>query len=61
MWTAGGASVLDWPELGRLTTGAYADLAVVDRDPLTCGLDDLPGMSVHATMTDGNLVFGSLG
>jgi predicted amidohydrolase YtcJ len=59
MWTAGGAAVLDWPELGTLTPGAYADLVVLDRDPLTCPLDDLPGVVVRATMTDGNVVFGS--
>ncbi len=61
MWTAGGASVLDWPELGRLTPGSYADLAVVDRDPLTCALDDLPHVAVRATMTDGDVAYGSLG
>jgi predicted amidohydrolase YtcJ len=61
MWTAGGASVLDWPELGRLAPGSYADLAVVDRDPLTCPLDDLPQVNVHATMTGGDVVYGSLG
>ncbi len=61
MWTAGGAAVLDWPELGRLAPGAYADMAVVDRDPLTCALDDLPSVAVHATLTAGDVVFGSLG
>ena len=60
MWTAGGAAVLDWPQLGALTLGAYADLVVLDRDPLTCALDDLPDVVVQATMTDGNVVFGSL-
>jgi len=60
MWTAGGAEVLDWPELGRLTPGAYADLVVVDRDPLTCALDDLPQVAVQATMTGGEVVYGSL-
>ena len=60
MWTAGGAAVLDWPQLGALTPGAYADLVVLDRDPLTCALDDLPEIVVQATMTDGNVVFGSL-
>ncbi|HMK11018.1 MAG TPA: amidohydrolase family protein, partial [Acidimicrobiales bacterium] len=60
MWTSGGGAVLDWPELGRLTPGGYADLVVVDRDPLTCALDDLPGVEVLATMTGGDVVFGSL-
>ena len=51
MWTTGGAAVLDWPELGRLRVGGYADLVVVDRDPLTCELDDLPGVEVLKTVT----------
>jgi predicted amidohydrolase YtcJ len=60
MWTQGGASVLDWPELGRLTPGSHADLAVLDRDPLTCDLDDLPEVVVHATLTAGEVVSGAL-
>ena len=60
MWTQGGAAVLDWPELGRLAPGSYADLAVLDRDPLTCALDDLPDVVVHATMTAGSVVSGAL-
>ena len=55
MWTRGGAAVLDWPELGRLHFGSYADLVVVDRDPLTCELDDLPGVAVLSTVTGGRL------
>ena len=61
MWTHG------WCGRARLararggwTPGAYADLVVLDRDPLTCALDDLPDVVVHATMTDGNVVSGSL-
>ena len=51
MWTSGGAAVLDWPELGGLRVGSYADLVVVDRDPLTCALDDLPDVVVLETVT----------
>jgi predicted amidohydrolase YtcJ len=58
MWTRGGAAVLDWPELGQLRPGCYADLAVLDRDPLTCGLDDLPHVEVLATATAGRVVAG---
>ena len=61
MWTGGGAAVLDWPELGRLVPGSYADAAVLDRDPLTCALDDLPTVGVVATMTAGRVVSGDLG
>ena len=56
MWTSGAAAVLDWPELGRLRAGNYADLVVVDRDPLTCELDDLPGVAVLSTVTAGRTV-----
>lgn len=56
MWTSGGAAVLDWPELGRLNVGNYADLVVVDRDPLTCELDDLPGVNVLSAVTAGRAV-----
>jgi hypothetical protein len=61
MWTDGGSAVLDWPELGRLKPGGHADLVVVDRDPLSCALDDLPDVLVEATVTGGEVVFGSLG
>jgi predicted amidohydrolase YtcJ len=57
MWTSGGAAVLDWPELGALHTGNYADLVVVDRDPLTCALDDLPNVVVRSTVTAGRTAF----
>jgi predicted amidohydrolase YtcJ len=56
MWTSGGAAVLDWPELGRLGVGSYADFAVVDRDPLTCALDDLPDVVVLSTATAARMV-----
>ncbi|HWM22259.1 MAG TPA: amidohydrolase family protein [Ilumatobacteraceae bacterium] len=59
MWTSGAASVLDWPELGRLRPGSYADFVVVDRDPLTCELDELPGVVVLSTVTAGRTVFAS--
>jgi predicted amidohydrolase YtcJ len=54
MWTSGGAAVLDWPEIGRLRAASYADLVVVDRDPLTCDLDDLPDVAVMSTVTAGH-------
>jgi hypothetical protein len=59
MWTGGAADVLDWPELGRLRAGSYADLVVIDRDPLTCELDDLPAVSVLSTVTAGRTAFSA--
>lgn len=37
----------------ELTVGAPADIAVLDADPLTCGVDELQRMPVAATVTSG--------
>jgi hypothetical protein len=42
--------------VGTLAAGSHADLVVVDRDPLTCDLDDLPGTQVLTTMLGGEAV-----
>jgi predicted amidohydrolase YtcJ len=42
---------------GSLETGKLADLIVVDRDPLTCSLDDLRDTKVLKTYVAGKLVF----
>lgn len=55
-WTTGGAAVMGWKGIGTLSAGACADLIVVDRDPLACDLEDLPGTRVHATYVDGYCV-----
>ena len=44
---------------GRLVPGQLADLAVLDRDPVTCGPDELPHVSVVATMLGGRWVHGA--
>jgi predicted amidohydrolase YtcJ len=38
---------------GTLLPGMLADLVVLDRDPLTCRSDELPGVRVLATMVGG--------
>ena len=56
MWTREAAKVLRWEGVGTLAPGSHADLVVVDRDPLTCPLDDLPGTKVLTTTLGGEAV-----
>ncbi|MEQ8345026.1 MAG: amidohydrolase family protein [Sneathiellaceae bacterium] len=55
-WTAGAADVLGWQGTGSLAAGSHADLILVDRDPLDCRVEDLPGTRVHLTMLGGKIV-----
>ncbi len=41
---------------GRLLPGFFADLVVLDRDPVTCPPDELPSLEVVATMVGGRWV-----
>ncbi|ADB51002.1 amidohydrolase [Conexibacter woesei] len=59
MWTSAAAEVLRWPEVGTLAVGAWGDAIVLDRDPLTCPLDDLPGTTVELTLAGGRVVHDS--
>jgi predicted amidohydrolase YtcJ len=43
---------------GRLVPGQLADLVVLDRDPLACAPEELPEISVVATMLGGRWIFG---
>jgi hypothetical protein len=58
MWTREAAHVLRWEGIGSLQPGNHADLAVIDRDPLTCSLEDLPDTRVITTMLSGQIVAG---
>jgi predicted amidohydrolase YtcJ len=60
MWTSEAAHVLRWEDIGSLAPGNHADLCVVDRDPLSCPVDDLPDTQVLATLLGGELVHGAL-
>ena len=42
---------------GSLETGKYADLILVDRDPLTCPIDDIRQTKVLLTMIGGKVVW----
>jgi predicted amidohydrolase YtcJ len=55
-WTRDAAKVLHWDELGCLLPGRQADLVVVDRNPLTCDLSDVPSTQVQLTVVGGQVV-----
>jgi predicted amidohydrolase YtcJ len=57
MWTRSAARLLQWNDIGSLKPGYHADLIVVDRDPLTCTLDELAGTRVLRTMFAGRTVY----
>ena len=61
MWTRDAAHVLRWEGIGSLEPGNWADLIVIDRNPLTCPVEDLAGTEVRATLLAGETVHGSLG
>lgn len=57
MWTVNAARVMKWEGVGTLTPGAHADLVVIDRDPLTCELEELPATRVLRTVVGGRTVY----
>lgn len=59
MWTSMAAKVLRWDGIGSLEPGNHADVAIVDRDPLTCSIDDLPQTQTLATLLGGDVVHGA--
>ncbi|MET8423330.1 amidohydrolase family protein [Nocardia sp. NPDC004860] len=59
MWTTGAAKVLGWPGIGSLAPGNHADVVIVDRDPVTCPIDDLRDTKVLRTYLGGTAVHDS--
>ena len=57
MWTRDAARLLQWNDIGSLKPGHHADLIIVDRDPLTCTIDELGGTHVLRTVFAGNTVY----
>jgi predicted amidohydrolase YtcJ len=57
MWTREAARLLQWSDIGSLQAGHHADLIVLDRDPLSCGLGELAGTRVLRTMFAGSTVY----
>ena len=58
-WTRDAARVIGRPDLGTLASGQMADFIVVDRDPTTCRLEDLPSTRTLATSLGGRFVYDS--
>jgi predicted amidohydrolase YtcJ len=56
MFTSDAAKVLQWPEIGSIVPGNFADLAIVDRDPVACDLNTLPETQVLQTIFNGEPV-----
>ncbi len=56
-WTSVGADVLRWPDIGSLRQGAFADLAVLDRDPFECEVDEVGTIAVTTTIVGGKVVY----
>lgn len=57
-WTSEAAHVLRWDDIGSLEVGSNADIAIVDRSPLTTPLEEMSDTVVHATLVGGNCVHG---
>ena len=57
MWTRDAAKTLDWEGIGTICPGGWADLAIVDRNPLTCSLQELAETNVLRTILGGSTVF----
>jgi len=55
-WTRNGARLMQWEGIGSLLPGYHADFIVVDRNPLTCPVEDLPGTRVLRTIVGGRTV-----
>lgn len=60
LWGRGAAGVLGLPGIGALRPGGHADLVLLDRDPVTCALGELPDTQVTATLVGGRTVAGRL-
>ncbi len=58
MWTRDAAKVMDWQGIGSIQPGNFADLTIVDHNPLTVDLDTLPNTQVLQTIIDGRVVYG---
>lgn len=62
LYTAAGARLLDEADRrGSIAPGRYADLVAYRVDPLTCDVDDLPGLAPAWTLVGGDPVFDPTG
>ena len=56
-WTVNNAKLLKKPFTGSLEAGKFADYVVVDRNPLTCSVEDLATTNVLKTVLGGEDIF----
>jgi hypothetical protein len=56
-WTVNNAKMMHWDGIGALKAGYKADFTIVDRNPLTCPIEDLPKAQVFRTVLGGKDVF----
>lgn len=56
-WTVNNARLMQWEGIGALKPGYKADLAIVDRNPQTCHIGDLPKTQVLRTVLGGKDIF----
>ncbi|SKC99401.1 hypothetical protein SAMN05445504_7724 [Burkholderia sp. CF099] len=52
-WTINNARLMQWEKIGALKAGYKADIAIVDRNPLTCHVDELAKTQVLRTVLGG--------
>jgi len=58
IYTINGARVLFWEDkLGSIEAGKLADLVVLEKDILTCPIDDIRETRVLMTMVGGDVVY----
>jgi predicted amidohydrolase YtcJ len=49
--------LLQWNDIGSLSPGFHADLIVLDRDPLTCPVEELGETRVLRTVFSGDVAY----
>ena len=59
MFTSDAAKVMRWDDIGTIAAGNHADLAIIDRDPITCPVADLRHTKVLQTRFAGRQVYDS--
>lgn len=55
-YTVNAARAMQWSDIGAIAPGFHADFAILDRNPLSCALEDLAGTVILATVLGGEVV-----